>query len=313
MSFLSPLYALDLGSKMIRIYSADSQNLVVLSSLPAKIRRGRVTDERLASSFLFDALSSQFHRPFAIAKPRMAAVVPTCVSQVEKLALYQTLVLSGASSVQLVSTAVAAACGAGVDLTSNRAVILLSCGQALSELAIVLCGTQTFSQELFLTMEDLSVQVAKELNHELKISFQPESLAKLLITVSPLIEEGKKDHHLPGKNMINGKLGDYLVPQAIISRIVRNYITAQAERIELALHHLPATLATDVVEQGMIIYGGLAAMKGLPRFLSDKLSIPVSTVPDPELVVINGLKEMVPSIYFDELDEDPMTVKVLGC
>lgn len=320
MSFLSPLYALDFGTATTRIYGADSDTLSVYptttsrrekhqSGLPL-VHRGRVTDSVRAAGFIRPRLTRQ-PGTLGLAKPRMAAAVSCCQTQVEKIALAETLSLAGASSVRLVSMAVAAACGAGVDLNSDRATVLLSCGQSSSELAVVLSGSQILSRELNLTMAALTASLSAGLERELNVLIQASTLGKLLAANSPLMEP--KDFTLAGKDRVTGRLKDCVVPGNLINTLAREYLQSEVEKIEAGLKELSPTLAGDLVDQGMILYGGLAGMKGLALFLSGMLSLPVSCVPDPETTVIKGLKELVSSISFEEIEEDPMRIEVLGC
>lgn len=327
MSFLSPLIAIDLGTNLTRIYLADADQQSELptgersrkrrlfsrssQALPL-VERGRVTDERAVGTFLHDALAGVGNHPFAIAKPRVLASVYGCFSRVEKMALARSLFLSGASQVQLVSEAVAAGFGSGLDLDSNHASVLLSCGDGVSELAVVLSGKQILAEEMSLTKEDLAQYLSAAIAKELGIRVSPDGLIKYLESHSPL-GSGRKEVSLPGKNLGTGKLEECLVPSGFLTQATTEYLEMEALKIERLMRHLPGVLATDVVEQGMMLYGSLAGMKGLPLFLSGKLSLPVSTVPDPETAVIKGMKEMIASISFPENDDDLEQLEVLGC
>lgn len=317
-----------MGSAITRLYSLDEDQIVSLPTphtikqhhekrgrvLPF-LKKGRLTDARAAGYFLSEALKREFRRPLAITRPKIAAAVPSCFSQVEKLALYKALFHAGAGGAQLVATAVAAASGAGVDLSSHHATVMLACGKSVGELAVVVSGSQVTSQELSLTLDDLVGDLSMGLEQTLSISLPEESIAKLLALHSPFQEstESKKDHILPGKNLATGKLEDCQVPQALIAEMSRAFFATQVETIEAALNSMPSVMATDLVDQGIILYGGMASMKGLSLFLSQNLSVPVSSAPEPHMTVINGLKDMISSISFQENDEDLLSAPVLGC
>lgn len=321
MSLLSPLYALDLGTQTTRIYAADTDTLLRIPTSEARrsrqkqnsalVNQGRVTDQVRVGRFLREKLSNQYS-VLGIAKPRVIAAVACCQTQVEKIALAESISLAGASSMRLVSMAVAAACGAGVDLGSDRATILLSCGESLSELSVVLSGSQIYSKELGFSMLSLCQYLETRLEKELGVTIYAQTLSKLIAEYSPLVEQ-KKDYRLTGKKLALGKVVETMIPSSLISNLTREYLSGEAAKIETGLRSLNPSLASDLIEQGMILYGGLASMKGLPLFLSGILSIPVSCVPEPENNVVKGLKELVSSISFDVLEDDPMHIEVLGC
>ncbi len=324
MSLLSPLCALDIGSQTSRLCMVDTGAMLTAPSIivpeegvrsgPASlplVERGRITDDIQMGSLIRHMLLSGVKSPLSFARPRLALAVPCSFTPVEKQAFIHAAFAGGAGSVQLVSTALSAAYGSGVDFRNPRATILLSCGEAFSEFSVLISGAQMYGEELSCTSQELSSVIAKEIKKKLGVVV-PLPAIQHLISIHPVLLESK-DASLPGKVLATGKFGEVNVPHALIKEVATAFFTSVAHDVERHLRSLDPALASDVVEQGMLLYGGLSSLSSLPLLFSSLLRIPVSTVPEPETCVITGLRDLAPSISFYENDEENEEDQVLGC
>src|SRR5260221_3032322 len=144
MSFLSPLCALDVGSPSTRCWLEGVDKVVVTPTPASLLSLGRLTDDERAGLFFHKLFFSGDRKVLGVGRPRVIASVPCCFTSVEKQALVRATQAGGAIGAKLVSTALAAASGAGVDLTSSHAAILLFCGSQFCELAVLVSGSQVF-------------------------------------------------------------------------------------------------------------------------------------------------------------------------
>lgn len=324
MSLLSPLCALDIGSQTSRLYMVDTGTLLTAPSMivpeegvrsgPASlplVEKGRITDDIQMGSLIRHMLLSGTASPLSFARPRMALAVPCTFTPVEKQAFTYAAFAGGAGSVQLVSTALCAAYGSGVDFRNPRATILLSCGDAFSEFSVLISGAQICGEELSCTSQELALAIAREIKKKSGVAVPLPAIQYLIATHPILLEE--KEQLLPGKVMATGKFGEVNVPHALIKEVATAFFTSVAHAVERRLRSLDPSLAADVVEQGMLLYGGLSSLPSLPLLLSSLLRIPVSAVPESETCVITGLKDLAPSISFYENDEENEDDQVLGC
>lgn len=312
MSLLSPLCALDLGSHTTRIWFENTKKTIEIMTPSSLVESGRVIDDERLAPFLHSLFFRSEGTRFGIARPRIVASVPCGFTAVEKHALVRACMLAGASGTQLVSMALCAASGAGVDLNSSHAVLLLSAGHAYSELAVVVAGTQTHSFELRCTVLEYVRSLERRIKQDLHLSVSSAVLMKMIETQVHVYED-KKDVILPGKDIVSGKVSEVKIPYELIIDQTKVFFEQQSKDIQKALQKMDSSLASDILEQGILLYGGLSNLPGLSLFLSSLVRVPVSVVQDPQACVISGLQDIAASITFVEYDGDNEEYQVLGC
>ena len=312
MSLLSPLCALDVGSVTTRMWFENAKKSFEINTPSSLIKSGRVSDDDRFGSFLHTLFFTHERSLLGIARPRVVASVPCCFTSVEKHALVRACALGGASGTQLVSTALCAASGAGVDLQSPRASLMLSCGSGCSELGVVVSGTQISSCELSCTVQACTTALIRRVKHDLHVSVSPVAMEKLIRTQVSLLED-KKDQHVSGKDDLTGDAKEVVIPWELLMDETKQFFQEQCAFIQKAIRKMDSSLSADILEQGILLYGGLSQLPGLSLFLSTTLRLPVSVVPEPTTCVITGLKDIASSITFTEYDTENEEYQVLGC
>lgn len=310
MNLFSSLVAVDMSTDLTRFYFVSEERQVELTS-PSVFKVDRVIDERQMGAFLRDAIVNSSQQKLMLAEPKILAAVGASLTQVEKNAFAETLFFAGVNEFQLVAKSVAAAFGAGVDLSSTHATVLLSCNQDSSELAVILAGQQILAEELSISLADLSIHLVQAIENEFEVEVNRDEIGELLMLSSPFLESSS-NYRLTGKWLRLGKIKGVEIPYEFIAKTARQFLDQELIKIEKILSGMDSALATDIVEQGMILYGKLAELKGLPLYMSSRLSFPVSSAPEPQAIVLKGLKEMISSISFQEFDQDNDFVQVLG-
>lgn len=317
MSFLSPLYALDLETNLTRLWALDRDVLLEVATPSFRqnkrpfMTRGRIADDRDAGAFIHDLIFTQVRQPFFLASPRIAVSAYGCFNEVERTSLIHAL--SGIGQARMVSRALCAAFGSGQNLTSSRAVVLLSLGVGVSELAVILSGTQVFSRELESTREQLVAQCLQSIRQNHDFLAHPESVQKALEANRYICASTKGNVDIYGKNLETGKLGKISLPMSQIATVTDVFFQNLGKEIDQALRGLPTSLALDVVEQGVLIYGEFTDIDNLALKLCGQLEIPVSIVPEPKTCVIHGLKAFAESLGFAVDGEGTDKTTVLGC
>lgn len=317
MSFLSPLYALDLETNLTRLWALDRDVLLEVATPSFRqnkrpfMTRGRLADDRDAGAFIYDLIFTRVKQPFFLASPRIAVSAYGCFNDVERTSLIHAL--SGIGQARMVSRALCAAFGSGQNLESSRAVVLLSLGVGVSELAVILSGVQVFTRELESTREQLVAQCSQSIRQKHDFLVHPESMQKALEASKYTSTSTKGDVDIYGKNLETGKLGKISLPMTQIVTVTDIFLQNLGNEIDQALRELPTLLALDVVEQGVLVYGEFTDIDNLALKLCKLLEIPVSVVPDPKSCVIKGLKDFAMSLVFETNEGGLTKTAVLGC
>ncbi len=128
---------LDLGTAAIRIAAGHGPVQELPSHLDARagLRGGVVVDQETVTQLLRPQLAKR--RLFGIVKPRVLACAPSDANREERLRLSRAVLEAGAASVYLIPEPLAAAVGAGLDVSSPYAQLLVDIGAGVTDCALI--------------------------------------------------------------------------------------------------------------------------------------------------------------------------------
>ena len=143
-SLRRPDLAIDLGTAVMRVASALGV-LAAPSELGRErpVRGGAIVD-RVSAAEVLRPLVYRAQGP-GLGRPRIVTAIPTGTSGDERAAVVDVMRRAGASQVAVVAEPIAAAVGAGLDLSSPYAQMIVDVGYGVTDAAIVRSGTIVFA------------------------------------------------------------------------------------------------------------------------------------------------------------------------
>jgi rod shape-determining protein MreB len=227
--------------------------------------------------------------------PRLVASVPGCATDIECKAVEQAVRAAGARYTNYVPQAVAAAVGAGLDVTSTRAQMIVDIGGGTTEIGIL--GTAG-------VIRLASLQIGGDFfDHALVHKLRTQRFSIGLLTAERLKIELGHAGRRPGASdvFVNGVDLDAAAPRA---RAVSEATVAEAmqEGIERilrgvcsVLESVPPDVASDLIESGITLTGGGALLHGLAAEIGARTHVPTVVAPDPLTCVARGAGEILGS------------------
>jgi len=253
------------------------------------IRAGTVSDLKL-----FDGMLDRFLRKAQIAGPlhrlKVAIAVPSGMTQVERLAVIESMRHAGADDVMLVDQVLAAARGAGLAIEESLGRMVVNIGAGVTDAAILSLGNTVLGRATRIAGDEMDAAIADHVRatHQLIIGEPTAERLKIRIgSATPNHEELTLP--VKGRCLVRG------VPREVTIRggEVREAISTVLERImntvREALEQAPPELSADLVETGIVLTGGSALLRNLDRFIGGNCGLAVKVAPDPLSCVIRGL------------------------
>lgn len=258
------------------------------------LQRGTISDFRAAQTLVATLVDRALASRPRIA-PRLVASIPGCATDIECKAVEQAVRAAGARYTTYVPQAVAAAVGAGLDVTQVRAQMVVDVGGGTTEIAIVgaagvirLCSLPVGGDFLDawivakLRARRFSVgkQTAERLKIELGYAGRPAGNASTRVAGIDLDAAAPRtlevSESLVGEAMAEG-----------IDRIVRG--------VRALLETVSPDVAADLLESGITLTGGGALITGLANEFGIRLNVPTTIAPDPLTCVARGAGEILGS------------------
>lgn len=257
-------------------------------SVVRPMRDGVITDFALCETMLRYFMRKAQRQRWSL-RPRVLVAVPGSITPVEKRAVYNSFYRAGAGQVLLIDEAKAAALGAELPVAEPTASMVCDVGGGTTEVAVLSMSEVVASASVRVGCDAMDAAVVDYLRrrHNLCIGLPMAEWLRIEIgSAAPL--ENELIEEVRGIDAVSR------LPrrETIASEQIREALAPPLERIVAAaksvLDQLSPDLAADLVDQGMVLCGGGALMRGLDRYLSERTGMPVRRIAEPLLTVAKG-------------------------
>jgi rod shape-determining protein MreB and related proteins len=285
------LVAVDSGTG--RLVAAGSAALEMLGRTPASVLTlrpladGVVTDAEVTEQMLrhFIARTS----PSRLLRPRMVVCVPSGVTAVERRALEDAALHSGARKVYVLEEVMAAAIGAGLPVHDATASLVVDVGGGTTDVAVISLGGVVNARSLRVGGHEIdeAITVGVRAEHGLLLGERTAEHIKLTVGAAyPLAEE--LTMRVRGRDVATGLPRTVTLGSTEVRRMIDGVVLQIADLLRAVLDVCPPELAGDVLDNGVVLTGGGARLRGLAERLRSELGIPVRADDDPQRAVIRG-------------------------
>lgn len=303
--FSGPDVAVDLGTANTRLFSAGVGRVV---DVPTKVKfphrkklsdadsphltplSGGVIENVPAATFLLKKLLKRTCR-FGFSRPRVIVCAPSDISRRERSVLLEAVRQAGASVAAVVPEPLAAAIGAGLDVSSPYAQMLVDIGDGVTDIAVIRAGNLIQTAAIRTAGSDLHRAVqkvtAKRYGVELSIE-DAEILTRKLGSVY--------QNTLPDALVICGNGGQktpITVKSLDVCEAIRPVFAVIVETISRTVREMSPEACAEVIETGVCLTGGVAEMPGLVELIAERTNLPVQLAPRPMYSVIDGASRML--------------------
>ncbi|PIE54182.1 MAG: rod shape-determining protein [Dethiosulfovibrio peptidovorans] len=223
-------------------------------------------------------------------RPRVVISVPAKVTEVEKKAVIDATLGAGAREAYVVDEPVAAALGAGLPIQEPRGSMILDVGGGTSEVAVLSLGGIVVNNSLRVAGDDMDDAIVAMLRQKHAIFIGNTTAESVKIDVgSALPMEQEVDIEVKGRDLADGLPKVTTVSSVEIREALDPLISRVEDMVKVALEQTPPELSKDIVDQGIVLTGGICQLRGLDVRLSRSLNAPVILAEDPLHAVARGV------------------------
>jgi rod shape-determining protein MreB len=221
---------------------------------------------------------------------KVAIAVPSGMTEVERLAVIESVENAGAANVLLVDQVLAAALGAGLAIEESRGRMVVNIGAGVTDVAVISLGNCVYSHATRIAGDDMDAAIAAYVRAAHQLVIGEPTAERLKIEIGSAASD-----HDQLTLAVKGRCISKGIPREARIRggEVREAISAPLGRImsaiREALEQTPPELSADLIETGIVLTGGSALLRSLDRFISRDCGLPVKVAQDPLSCVIRGL------------------------
>ncbi|EAK0606739.1 rod shape-determining protein [Campylobacter jejuni] len=229
------------------------------------------------------------HRRKSFLRPRIIISVPYGLTQVERKAVRESALSAGAREVFLIEEPMAAAIGASLPIQEPKGNLVVDIGGGTTEIGVISLGGLVISKSIRTAGDKLDMSIVNYVKEKYNLIIGERTGEEIKITIGSAIQLPKElSMVVKGRDQVSGLLSRIELTSEDVREAMREYLKETADALKMVLEMMPPDLASDIVENGVVLTGGGALIRGLDKYLSEIVRLPVYIADEPLLAVAKG-------------------------
>jgi rod shape-determining protein MreB len=308
-----PSIAIDLGTANTRIFSSDTGQV---REKPSTVRPPEVSENSSFSGDYISYLNSKIsYNPLrggvivdiynainllkpllketktSLRPPISLASAPTDTTPKERELLAKAIIEAGASHVAIIPEVWAAAIGAGIDVSSEHAQVLIDIGEGVTDLAVIRDSQLIYTAAIRTACSDLQKAVRSAIVSRHKVYVCRSEAERLTNTISSIVKgESQNPRYITiqGNDIFKGNDVTIDISEKDIVSAMEPVINRILKMVEFNIKKLSSSVYDEIIESGVCLTGGGALISGIDKLIESRINLDVRIAPDPTRSVING-------------------------
>lgn len=252
------------------------------------MKDGVIADFEVAEAMLRYFIKKANNRRTLI-RPRVIACVPSGITQVEKRAVRESAESAGAREVFLIEEPMAAAIGAGLPITEPTSNMVVDIGGGTTEVAVISLAGIVYSKSVRVGGDKMDESILQYIKGKYNLLIGERSAELIKTTVGNAYRDEKAEHmQIKGRDLATGIPKIIGIDSDEVRQAIIEQIKTIVETVKSALEQTPPELAADIVDNGIVLTGGVALLKGLDNLLREETGLPITITEDPLTTVVLG-------------------------
>ena len=209
-------------------------------------------------------------------KPRIVICVPSGITQVEQRAVEESAIQAGARAAFIIEEPMAAAIGSGMPVHEPTGNMVVDIGGGTTEVAVISLGGIVTSESVRIGGDELDESIINYVKKEYNLALGERTAEEIKIAIGsafPLEDEPRAE--IRGRDLVTGLPKTIIVTTEEIREALEEPVAAIVDAVKITLDRTPPELAADIMEQGIVLTGGGALLKGLDRRLGHETGMPL--------------------------------------
>ena len=298
--------AFDRDSNKIKAIGEEAR--LMLGRTPGNIvavrplRQGVISDytvtEKMLKHFIQKAIGKKTFR-----KPRISVCVPSGVTEVEKKAVEDATYQAGAREVMIIEEPIAAAIGAGIDISRPCGNMVVDIGGGTTDIAVISLGGTVVSTSIKIAGDDFDEAIVRFMRKKHNLLIGERTAEDIKIKIGSCFPRPEVDTlDVRGRNLVTGLPKTVTVTSEETEEALKETTLQIVEAVHGVLEKTPPELAADIADRGIVLTGGGSLLRGLEELIEDKTGINTMTAEDPMTAVAIGTCKYVEFLSGDRTE-----------
>ena len=289
--------AIDRDTKKVKAIGEEAR--FMLGRTPGNImairplRQGVISDydvtEKMMKYFIQKAGGKRFFR-----KPRISVCIPSAATEVEKRAVEEATYNAGAREVAIIEEPIAAAIGAGIDISKPCGNMIVDIGGGTSDVAVISLGGSVVSASVKIAGDDFDDAIIKYMRKKHSLLIGEMTAEEIKIKIGSAFKRPELvTLDVRGRNLLTGLPNTTTVTSDETLEALELPCKQIVDSVHQVLEKTPPELAADIADRGIVLTGGGALLWGMEQLLEAKTGINTVTAENPMNCVAIGTGKFV--------------------
>jgi rod shape-determining protein MreB len=273
------------GDEAKRMLGRTPSNIVATRPL----QDGAIADFDTTQAMLQHFISKIHNRSYGL-RPHVVVSVPPNITDIEKRAVQEAVYRTKARRVFLIEEPMAAAIGAGLPVVEPKGSMVLDIGGGTTKVAIISLAGIVYSSSMRVGGNKLDETILNYIKRRYNLLIGQDSAEQIKKDIGSAYP-GEHDHlelEVKGRDSVLGRPSSIRIGAKEIRDAMWDDIRNIVYLVRAALEQTPPDLAADVIDDGIVLTGGGALLKGLDQLIRQEISLPVHVAEEPLYTVVTG-------------------------
>ena len=262
--------ALSVGQEARRMLGRTPGNIVAIRPLKDGVISDYSVTEKMLKYFIKKVCGK-----FVFA-PTIMVCIPSGVTEVEKKAVIDASVQAGAGKVYLIEEPIAAAIGAGMDISKACGSMIVDMGGGTTDIAVISLGGAVVSESIKVAGDKFDEAITKYIRKRYNVMIGERTAEDLKINIGSVYPRVQKlEMDVRGRDLSSGLPVNLTVNSDDILEALTEPAMMVVEAVLSVLEKTPPELSADISDRGIYMTGGGCLVYGFDKLIQEKTGIPV--------------------------------------
>ncbi len=265
------------GEEARQMVARTPGNVVAIRPLKAGTISDYSVTEKMLRHFIQLALGRRAFR-----KPYISVCIPSGVTEVERRAVEEATYQSGARDVTMVEETVAAAIGAGIDITKPVGNLIVDIGGGTTDIAVISIGAPVLGTSLKAAGGTFNEMITRYIRRHHSLFVDESTAEDIKIRIGTAYKRPLADSmQVGGRNVLTGLPKTVSISSEEVREALKDSVGEIADAVHGILEKTPPELAADIADRGIVLTGGGALLDGLTELIEAKTNINTMVAENP--------------------------------
>ena len=293
--------AIDNETKKILAVGEEAHEM--LGRTPGKVSSIRPLKDGVIADFdltreMLNYFIKKINAKGLITKPRILICCPSNITSVEKSAIREAAEATGARRVYVEEEPKVAAIGAGLDISKPSASMVIDIGGGTTDIALLSLGDIVTSKSIKVAGDLFDQEIINYVKDKYKLLIGERTAEDVKIKIGTVFDENnkKEKQEIRGRDLITGLPNTITITSKEVQDALKDSVNKIVLSAKNVLEETSPELSADIVNNGIVVTGGGALLRGIDKLLHQELKVPITVAQSPLTCVAEGTAIMLDNV-----------------